>query len=732
MRARVVYSLLFVTVLVVFSESFCFASSTTTKNTAVSQALLRGRRRYLLEEKPTESDARIHLHRSLFIPPKEGEEEKEKGEKETQKSENEWRGAETKTLANLLELEQKYGKMMSDFREQKGGGMSLADLDRIGDEYRAASRAHHEELERAKSMLGKEGGDRDSGDDRRSDDSDESTIPRTDGGIDNNENIDVNDRATRERFFKARARKEDDELIVFAVGDTRDHRRVTKDPAIATISTDFVANVALNLKAMGIEHYVVVASSKELCETLKTRYAEVFGEYGSCGFSTAYTENAQQLEKWNLKVGDMFLLWMQQWLFVSQAMEYGYSVMRVDSDVVFLEDPYKIINGPLMSPFRVISQTDLFAANTRPKCDRKVDKATLTEERKRYSAALGNDIVLCDDAVPNALLNIGLIYFRKSTLTPHKETALYDFFVKLNGKFQSILEDQNADGNAERLLDQPIFRDVMNQFFVGSFKVATAGDGMTSMYQHNACPHDDANECEIIQKERKVTALSFVEISKQPRNLGDAIVPELVLGAPDWFFGRGCLRGVADGTKTVRSIRDMMTKANLDKSEYPIGKDTCPANPRAGTSMRAPGKAARGGGLVAVHAVYSKAKKRVDAMRALGWWRLDEDSTTTQKDDDACENNSGNANGILFTHTYFRQNDIGYKAFVCAGKPKAVGQCACCSGVPEITLEKELKFIEYATDDQIRPVGNTEKLQRVAHGCGALDDFNGGWNEFWN
>ena len=88
--------------------------------------------------------------------------------------------------------------------------MSLADLDRIGDEYRAASRTHHEELERAKSMLGKEGGDRDSGDDRRSDDSDESTIPRTDGGIDNNENIDVNDRATRERFFKARARKEDD------------------------------------------------------------------------------------------------------------------------------------------------------------------------------------------------------------------------------------------------------------------------------------------------------------------------------------------------------------------------------------------------------------------------------------------------------------------------------------------------------------------------------------------
>ena len=97
--------------------------------------------------------------------------------------------------------------------------------------------------------------------------------------------------------------------------------------------------------------------------------------------------------------------------------------------------------------------------------------------------------------------------------------------------------------------------------------------------------------------------------------------------------------------------------------------------------MRAPGKAARGGGLVAVHAVYSKAKKRVDAMRALGWWRLDDSSATTTQNDneDACENNSGNENGILFTHTYFRQNEIGFKAFVCAGKPKSVGQCACCS-----------------------------------------------------
>ena len=196
MRARVVYSLLFVTVLVVFSESFCFASSTTTKNTAVSQALQRGRRRYLLEEKPTASDARIHLHRSLFIPPKEGEEEKEKGEKETQKSENEWRGAETKTLANLLELEQKYGKMMSDFsrteRRRHVVGGSRSNRRRVssgvegtprrvgtGEEHAGKGRAVIEIVVTIDVVMIAM-----------------STIPR------NNENIDLNDRATRERFLK--------------------------------------------------------------------------------------------------------------------------------------------------------------------------------------------------------------------------------------------------------------------------------------------------------------------------------------------------------------------------------------------------------------------------------------------------------------------------------------------------------------------------------------------------
>ena len=42
----------------------------------------------------------------------------------------EWRGAETKTLAKLLELEEKYSEMMRDFREGQNKA-SLSELDRM-------------------------------------------------------------------------------------------------------------------------------------------------------------------------------------------------------------------------------------------------------------------------------------------------------------------------------------------------------------------------------------------------------------------------------------------------------------------------------------------------------------------------------------------------------------------------------------------------------------------------
>ena len=172
------------------------AHSSSSSSSSSSFPRRRRRSRYLLQDH-TEADA-LH-HRSLYVPPKEdhdgGTSNSEKTEKNTNTKTNsdnaedktptarEWRGAETKTLAKLLELEEKYSEMMRNFREGQNKA-SLSELDRIGDEYRKASREHHEELERAKKMLlARENSSSNSSND--------------------NTGADVNDPVTREQFFKA-------------------------------------------------------------------------------------------------------------------------------------------------------------------------------------------------------------------------------------------------------------------------------------------------------------------------------------------------------------------------------------------------------------------------------------------------------------------------------------------------------------------------------------------------
>ena len=104
-------------------------------------------------------------------------------------------------------------------------------------------------------------------------------------------------------------------------------------------------------------------------------------------------------------------------------------------------------------------------------------------------------------------------------------------------------------------------------------------------------------ECRDIENERKKTAFSFVEIRKDQKT-------ELLAGAPDWLFGRVCLRAFANGAQSIYSI-----PGPEDIVQYPV----CPIEKK---QLYAPGKSNRGG-LVAVHAVYTKAKKRVDAMKIL-------------------------------------------------------------------------------------------------------------------
>ena len=116
----------------------------------------------------------------------------------------------------------------------------------------------------------------------------------------------------------------------------------------------------------------------------------------NCAWSSLWTEHPG-LPKWSLAAGDMFLLWAQQWRYIARALELGYSVrvrrvvvvvvlvavlcrgclgccccgaqrqrvlsrgfrpqvLRTDTDVYFAECPFRLLRGPLLSPFGLVVQ----------------------------------------------------------------------------------------------------------------------------------------------------------------------------------------------------------------------------------------------------------------------------------------------------------------------------------------------------------------------------------------
>jgi hypothetical protein len=146
------------------------------------------------------------------------------------------------------------------------------------------------------------------------------------------------------------------ELIFLSVGDTRDHRRQYKAPALRTISTDFLLNLLANLRALDIEHHAIL-TTPSLCGQLQRAHCEF-----SCAWTSLWHSHPG-LDKWSLQPLDMFLMWQQQWRYVARALEMGYRVLRADTDVYFAESPYPILNGPLLSDAAMVSMPllqDLF------------------------------------------------------------------------------------------------------------------------------------------------------------------------------------------------------------------------------------------------------------------------------------------------------------------------------------------------------------------------------------
>ena len=189
------------------------------------------------------------------------------------------------------------------------------------------------------------------------------------------------------------ARAPSKELVFLSVGDTRDHRRMNKDPALRTISMDFLLNLLANLQTLGIEHHLILTTKKLCRKVLQAEHCLY-----NCAWTSLWHERTDDLKRWSLKEGDMFLMWAQQWRYISRALELGYRVLRADTDVYFAEDPYPVLQGPLMAQYAMVVQQDFGGPlGGRPSCP-----------QGRSGGAAG----ACGVHRGSALLNIGLVYVR--------------------------------------------------------------------------------------------------------------------------------------------------------------------------------------------------------------------------------------------------------------------------------------------------------------------------------
>ena len=488
------------------------------------------------------------------------------------------------------------------------------------------------------------------------------------------------------------ARAPGKELIFLSVGDTRDHRREFKDPSLRTISVDFLLNLLANLKRLRIDHYLIL-TTEPLCRKLQEFYCEY-----SCVWTSLWHSHPG-LTKWNLKPGDMFLMWAQQWRYIARAMEGGYRVLRSDTDVYLAEDPYPILHGPLFSRFEMLSQHDFFGQKERPRCERDPiapdgDSAT-------------SPIRTCGVTSPGrALLNIGLVYLRS-----RPGGGVYAVINGTWARFVTSLNGQpyrpahlNGKVETQALIDQPFMRSVVNDLAVpdaqsfeprksqNDWAIVPGLAGQTYAAGHE-CALADPVLCARIAVERRKTA--FLVQSVRPQlgrdgtapSLGPHLKTERVALAPDWLFGRGCLTH-------LRAPRELFLQArsgggggggggSSSFSGGTSGAPQCREAPTAlGSAPLAPGPAA--GLLVATHFVYSMALKRKRAFRAFGWDLGDKRNRTATAPaagaaGAGCLDTS--SRGILFGHTFFDQTD-GLKSIVCASPPdEQAPSCSCCTGL---------------------------------------------------
>lgn len=577
------------------------------------------------------------------------------------------------------------------------------------------------------------------------------------------------------------------ELIMMCVGDTKDSRRLVKDPTLNTLAVDFAVSLVRNLERLGITHYLMLTSSEALCRRLQRGYG-----VDGCAWSSKWADHGGQA-RWGVSHDEMFIMWAKQWHYVARAArERGANVLRLDSDVFFGEDPYPMLHGPYMGRFNMLTQVDLFQEFTRPSCDHARVNTALTpvteewvaeqlgEEVGRHPA--GADLDVCLHSRTRLEMNIGMLYVQNvASDGPVLEV--------LDETVETILRRLEGDPilkagktvQKEALLDQPLFRVETNKRVEREIWYNSRGDAL-DFYSPGACPHD-AHACDTVNELR---ARADVRYARLLPKVGSGSV-ELVAGAPDWLFGKACAKLLTHASPLMRKYHPSAPPAQPSARRALASTDRRARAPaQAGAHVR-PGAYARellgrqgrarstcgfegfasapvmpapgplGHALVGVHMVYAMAPKRANILDLFGVWDvcpLGEETLHFANGTRACaradaprpppedlvggcfdpSNDDGELDrGIVASHTFFRDVEEDSRVMLCSDGDGS-GGCPCCTMLPAMERLPRAEFPLYA----LLPDGSSMQLsegQRIdtmdkLPGCGEHD--NGAWTAWWN
>ena len=107
-------------------------------------------------------------------------------------------------------------------------------------------------------------------------------------------------------------------------------------------------NFILNLRQLGMGHFLVIASSAQSCRALDTRV----NVSGRCGFSSWLRRGHNAsinagLSAYGITDGHVYHLWWQRVHYMARAVGKGYTPFIMDTDVSLRADPYPVLRGPM-------------------------------------------------------------------------------------------------------------------------------------------------------------------------------------------------------------------------------------------------------------------------------------------------------------------------------------------------------------------------------------------------